>query len=153
MVGRKSGLFTWLEFPHPSKGKQSGWGKGKVSLCLWKVQLLPPAPCLEGALRLHVWGSSHMFVLEGTRRVWSAKPASEIRKQSTMSDIANCCDKTLCRSICWLPPTSRGSAQVLTFVLPEDPVNVSLGEWGVRGLESWLDLSSCHLPLMLAVSD
>lgn len=70
-----------------------------------------------------------------------------------MSYIANCWDKTLCRRICWLLPTSRGSAQVLTLVLPEDPVNISLGEWDVRGLESWLDLSSCHLPLMLAVSD
>lgn len=46
--------FAWLEFPCPSKGKQSGGGKKKESLCLWKVQLLPLAPCLEGGLHWRV---------------------------------------------------------------------------------------------------
>lgn len=66
-----------------------------------------------------------MFVVEVMCRTCSAKPASEVRKQSTISCMSNCCDKTLCRRICWLPPTGRGAAQVLVLVLPEDPVNAS----------------------------
>lgn len=51
-VGRKSGLFAWLEFPHPSKGKQSGWGKRRVRLCLWKVQVTSPSPLPWGSVAL-----------------------------------------------------------------------------------------------------
>lgn len=85
----------------------------------------------EGVRHLDVQGSSLSFVLEVTCRTCSAKPASEMREQSTISCLANCCG--LCRRTCWLPPTSRGSARLLTLVLPGDPVNVCLGIVGCAG--------------------
>lgn len=74
------------------------------------------------------------WFLEVMWGICSAKPVSEALKQSAVSYSTNWCDKTPCRSICWLPPTSQGLSQVLMVILPEHFVNISLGEWDGQGL-------------------
>jgi len=99
--------------------KKRGFGKASCP-AMDRSVILPWRFGTRAKLELH---SATCLPLPGVERaryftcgICPAKPASKIRKRSAISCVANCCDER----ICWLPPSSRGSARAVTFVLPED---------------------------------